>query len=137
MEKTIFKKENGQVRIIATSPEVEKDLVEIKNPCFECKKGYTNKCLKMADEIKRPIGEYEFITDGYQVLDENGVSDSLVISKCANFEIEPVRRRATTKAEIAELKRAKESLLIYYYGGADVKEALQTQSDIERREWFR
>ena len=137
MEKTILRKENGEVRIIESTPEVEKNLIEIKNPCFGCRNGYVTKCPKMADEIKKPIGEYEYITDGYQVLDENGNTESLVIAKCSNFENDVVKPKAKTKEEIEKLKRKKESLLILYYGGENVQEALQTQADIERRERLR
>ncbi len=135
MKRTILKKENGIVRIVDTNVEaVEQFIKETSNPCFECKYGYANKCPKISDEFKKNILEYDYITDGYQVYNENCDVESLVITNCTKFEKEPVRIKAKTKQEITELKALKESLKILYFGGIDIHEANTIQRDIKRRE---
>lgn len=57
-----------------------------KHLCWGCKNGYPSKCPKIFDRENTTIDKFKFIKDGYQIVDENGVVQTFVVSKCANFE---------------------------------------------------
>ena len=133
MKNIVFKKENGEVRIINADDELLHFIrTEVTNPCINCERGYVTKCQKMADEHKN-ISNYDFITDGYQINKENGELESLVICNCTNFENDHKRLKAKTKEQLDELKRLRESIKILYFGGVDIEEANQIQSDLINR----
>ena len=126
MEKTILKKEDGKVRLVTNL-----DLKTIKEMprinCSLCKNGYANKCPKVADIGNKDITKYNFITDGYQINDENGDWEDLIVTECSNYDRDsrtqdPVRREYLC-----------DSLKILVFDGIDVKEATRTQRDLFNR----
>ena len=132
MKPIIVKKENGEVTIVADEESTRSIITEIKNPCFECTNGYVTKCPKMADEVKKNISKYDFITDGYQIYNEDGEVDIFAISKCSNF-VRQEKNKPTTKEEIARLRYLKESIKILYFDAVDIDEADKTHHDLQKR----
>lgn len=128
MNKIVVKKENGEIRIINADLELLHYLESTAtNPCINCEKGYVNKCQKMADGSKKNIARYDFITDGYQINNEDGELLNLVVCECTNFEQDKERPKAKTKEQIAALNYLKESIKILYFGGVDINEADRIQ----------
>ena len=133
MKSIIFKKENGEVRIINANEELLHFIKsEATNPCINCEKGYVTKCQKMADEHKN-ISKYDFITDGYQINREDGELENFVVCNCTNFENDHERVKPKTKEQLIDLNRLKESIKILYFGGVDIDEANQIQRDLVNR----
>ena len=73
---------------------------KFKHLCFSCANAYANKCIKIADLYDKDLCRYNFVTDGYQIVDNSVnrtfVSDDmeesfspknkkLIITKCNNF----------------------------------------------------
>lgn len=134
MERIIIKKENGEVRLVNANEELLHSIkVGYTNPCIECKKGNVIDCKKVADGEKKHIEKYDFITDGYQINDSNGQLENLVVYKCSNYEKQEAKPKPTTKEELQELKRLKESIKILYFNAEDIDEANRIQSDLTRR----
>ena len=125
MGKTIYSKENGVVSIVHEKGGV--------NPCAECANGYASKCPKVFDETKKNIGDYDFITDGEQVYNEKGELESFVVTKCTHFVKEEPKKKPTTQEEILRINRARESIFLYYFNGADLDEASKNRDDLFRR----
>ena len=126
MEEMILKKENGQTTIINPTKE---ELKKIKGSCHMCSQSCinacANKCSKIADIKKKSINDYDYITDGYQIYDENDDTEALIVSKCSNYEKE-IRSKKTAE-QIKRLKELKESLYIYFYD-EDLDENSQSYS---------
>ena len=98
MKSIVYKKENGEVRVINADLELIKSLnSDYNNPCFTCNNGYATKCPKMADRANKDIARYDFITDGYQVNNAEGELQNLVVCSCKNYEEDYPRVKATTK----------------------------------------
>ena len=132
MKSVVFKKENGEVRIINADEEsVRKISSDYTNPCSECIKGYANKCPKMTYGHKKNIANYDFITDGYQVNNENGEFENLVVCKCENFEKDKPRNKSLE--ELKKMKKLAESIKIFYFSAVDVEEANKIQNDLRNR----
>lgn len=55
---------------------------------MNCKNATPNKCSKILDLPKLTIDKYDFITDGYQILDNNDIVDTFVVTKCKNYKRE-------------------------------------------------
>ena len=53
--------------------------------CFDCQNAYIGKCKKVYDVNKRGIEDYDFIIDGFQDVNREGVSERLLVMKCKNF----------------------------------------------------
>ena len=125
MERMYYVKENGVVRIVdeATIEEKKKQAKDSKNNgsniCGDCAYGYAHLCPKMEYGPKKFIGDYEYITDGFQIYDTNGEDEVLAITGCTNFSKEQRQARGYT-----ERKRLSDSLLILFAGGETTNEAL-------------
>ena len=135
MRNIIIKKENGEVSIVDKNDvkKVNEIIKNSTNPCSECIYGYASKCPKICDNVKKNIGEYDYITDGYQKYDKNGELKNFLIQKCNNFEKQTINRKNKTKEELMELKRLKESIKILYFDGIDIREADRIQYDTQKR----
>lgn len=138
MEKTVYMKNNGEVNEVNVT---EQELKEMKfgcfSPCSTCDNGYASKCPKMADRQFKPIEMYDFISDGFEVLDDDGLIDELYITKCNNYVKDRPRKVARTKEEIDELRRLKESIKMLYFDAMDIDEANQTEMDLINRKKYR
>lgn len=53
--------------------------------CFDCQNAYIGKCQKVTDVIKKGIEDYDFIIDGFQATDKQGMSERLLVLRCENF----------------------------------------------------
>jgi len=100
--------------------------------CWEhCVNASVLQCPKIADQVKQKIGEYDFITDGYQIFDANGKVDQFIVTGCDNYvKAEP---KVLTSEEKKRLKIAKESLRMAYFDASSLEEAYLIQADLEAR----
>ena len=79
-----------------------------KHLCFGCKNGYPSKCPKIFDrfimdnieynkidtynktyedyEMNKIIENYPFIREGFQIINEKGITQSLIVSNCTLYE---------------------------------------------------
>ncbi len=127
MERVMINKENGEIRKI-----YDKELINIlrmntANPCNYCDCAYADKCQKIADYKEKDIQKYDFITDGYQINDEDGLLEEFTIINCQNFEKDHLRRKVKTKEELKALRELKNNLKIIYFDACDIKEADEIQ----------
>ena len=138
MEKRIIIKANGE--IVKLYNALENEIKELNrhatNPCGSCRNCYANKCLKVEDTAdKKDIRKYDYITDGFQINDnETGELDYLVVEKCAKYEHDLPRKKATTREEIENLKLLKESIKILFFDAGDLDEADNIQDRLFRRQ---
>ena len=127
MRNTIIKKENGEVEILRGAELINSLKKEPTNPCSNCRNCYASMCPKVEDVRNKDIRKYDFITDGYQVYDENGVMDRFIVSKCNNYEKDLPRKKTRTKEEYLAYRRLFDSLKILAFDGVDVREADRIQ----------
>ena len=131
MSNTILKKENGVVTSLEPTAELLKAIEEGKkcHLCWTtCGKAYANQCPKIADEFKKSIDSYDFITDGIQVIDEKGEVDTFIVEKCNSCE--------KSKKPIITGRKAKElrdALRTAYFGTATTDEAFVLQDELVKR----
>ena len=138
MKNIIIKVDNGEVSYKKTeSASEDKKFVESvsqsKHLCGDCDNCSPAKCLKIFDEVKRVITDYEFITNGYQVYNKEGETRKLFISECNNFIKSKERKRARTAEELHALKQMKANLKMMYFDAEDIEEANQVQYDLLNR----
>lgn len=98
--------------------------------CFDCENCSPAKCLKVFDVKKRNISNYDFISDGYQIIDKNGEIDSFVVSNCNNFKLE--KRQELTIEKKVELKQKRREFVMAYFGASDMDEALEIREELEK-----
>lgn len=130
MEEIIIRKINGESRRTNYKKEIVQKYKKMPHLCMTCDNGCPNKCKKVADERKRNINYYEFITDGFQVvrygINEEGekqfVVDRFVVEKCDNYVKEKEKKHAF-KTESRENMKKRASLIMHYYGTETVEEA--------------
>ncbi len=114
MEEMILKKENGQVTIINPTNEELKKIKESCHMCSECTNARANRCSKIADIYKKCISAYDYISDGYQIYDENDDTAALIVSKCNNFEKE--KETSRTPEQLKRFCELTKGLYAYFYG---------------------
>ena len=134
MEKTILVKVNGEVEKTTVDNEVIRELKkQYSNPCFNCEKGYASKCPKIASDETKSIMDFDFITDGYQIVNKQGELDELIICQCNNYELDHERVKLNTLEAMRRIQRLKESIKILYFDAIDPEEADRVQEDLFRR----
>lgn len=94
-----------------------------KHLCWDCLNGSPAKCKKIHDIEKANIGGYGFISDGYQVFDENNALESFIVSGCKNYVLE--EKRVLSNKDKQELIQKRENLILTYFGANNMKEAAQ------------
>lgn len=100
--------------------------------CWEnCKNATASQCPKIADSVKQKIEDYQFITDGYQIFDENGAMDSFIVTGCKNYRKE-VRKELTPK-EKEKIRLAKEAIRMLYFDAGSIEEAHVIQAELEEK----
>ena len=82
--------------------------------------------------IQKNISDFDFI-DGYQIVNKHRELDEIIISMCANYEVDHERVKPTTFEELERIRRLKESIKILYFAAIDPEEADRVQSDLFRR----
>ena len=105
----------------------------IKHLCSDCANCNPALCQKVEDIEKNTIDKYDFISDGIQAYDGEGIMQYFFVSKCQNFEKDKERVRPKTKEELQRLRMLKESIKINYFGAENIEEADRIQSDLVKR----
>ena len=125
MEMYILEKKDG---IVIKKDYHEEDLPIIKSQnhlCnMACENAYSNKCLKIYEKRKRKIGEYDFITDGIQILTNYDFVDIFIVKKCKKYN----KSEATEKIRPDKLATLIKELRMAYYGTNSIEESY----DIEK-----
>lgn len=111
-------------------------LSEGNHLCGNCVCGHPDKCSKIADRTKKVLSGYEFIKDGYQVVDKtkdrNGLTRNdlvkFVVTKCDNYAYEEAK-----EISLEKLKMLKQELKKAYFGTETYDEAQVLQYDLEKR----
>ena len=132
----ILKKENGVVKEIEPTKEIIKDIRQIgkkEDPrvhlCWEnCANALAGKCDKVTEREKKNIGDYDFITDGIQIIDDNGEIDTFIVSKCKNYV--RTENKKKTQEEIQRLKQIRDGLRTSYFDTETVEEAYLLQDEL-------
>lgn len=130
----ILIKENDQTIIQYITPEMAQNirLKKDKHLCSEdCANAYTNKCPKIADLVKKDIGEYDFIKHGYQVFQPNGELDCFVVQNCMKYEQQ--EQKENTKVRKERAKELKKSLITNYFEAETFEEAEIIQYELAQR----
>ena len=126
---TIYQKTNGITEQIDYTRE-RKNIVESNNKhlCWDCLNGSPSKCKKIYDVRKKNINDYDFIINGYQIVDNNNGLDSFIVSECKNFVLE--EKKELTIQRKAELKQIRRELIMAYFGANDMEEAAEIRDDM-------
>ena len=103
MENNYFVKRTGVISISDVSPDNNKSKRENCHLCAKCHNAQPSMCSKIADEHKKGLIDYDFITEGYQTFDESGESDVLVVEECKNFV--PMKNYGKPKKQLAAYKK--------------------------------
>lgn len=87
---TLKSKRNGIYNLSkkVLSDEIDMTYDRIQNHlCWQnCRKASIASCPKVADRRKKPINKYEFIKDGYQVIDENMHLNKFIVTNCVYYD---------------------------------------------------
>lgn len=121
MENYILEKKDGIVTKKGYCKEKSSKDSKEKHLCsMACKNAYANKCEKVFDIRKRKIGKYGFITDGYQVLNEDGDVEKFIVYSCDNY-VKLATKSKNSQAEINAKIRKREELRMAYYGANSIE----------------
>lgn len=128
MENIVLKKKDGKVEVMNLTPSISKKLNNGEvhlcwGSCHEtfCKHACSSECSKVADKRKRTLEQYPFITDGFQIMDEDGRVEQFVVTGCSKYE--PAGEKELTREEKQRINSAKRGLKTLYFEAADVDEA--------------
>ena len=136
--KLILKKENGETTILEYTEELENKLNEefselsenkggnAGHLCYDCTKGYAGECPKITDRRKKSISKYDYVTDGYQIINENNEVEKFVVAKCKEY----VYAGKTPPKSSAERKRLMDSLSMHYFNASSPEEARRIQREL-------
>ncbi len=117
----VLKKENGVVTEFSSLNDAQ-----IKTKCHlcgNCKNLNPSICSKVEIE-KRRIGEYDYITDGYQVYKNSDETFPIfIVSGCKNYVSEEYKEK---DPKAMEKRRA---LMNMYYDAEDFEEACSIRKD--------
>ena len=137
MKEVILEKKDGIVKNLEFDPEIinkytnsRADDIDPKKRsnvhlCISCQNCYVGKCIKVADRFKKPIDQYDFITEGVQHIRENGLSEEFVIIGCNNYKRDEERK--LTSEEKRRAKKIRTALRLDYFNSNSMQEALLTQ----------
>lgn len=108
-----------------------------KHLCWEnCKNCSPKICPKINDEVKQKIDKYDFITDGYQILNKDGKIDTFVVTNCKNYIYK--KERVLTPEEKRNAIKIKEGLEIMFFDATNLKEARKTEEEwIKNKQLFK
>ena len=97
-----------------------------KHLCWlNCKNATANKCRKIADSKKKNIDEYDFIIDGYQVINEKNLMENFIVTNCLNYEEEFPKK--LTVEDMKRINAARAYIRMEYFDSGSLKEAKSTQ----------
>ena len=123
MENIVIKKVEGKIEWVTLTPEQVSKLSDgsMIHLCWGncsktmCKHAMPSECKKVADR-KKDIQNYDFITDGFQDLE-----DTLIVTKCNNYE--PVGEKTLTVEQKRNIKQSGNSMITGYFGAENLEEA--------------
>lgn len=128
MENVILKKKEGKIIAIKLTPSVTQ---RINNDCElhlcweNCKNAEPNMCKKVADKRKKYLDQYPFVTNGYQVIGEDGKVKQFKVTECANYE--KVEKKPLTAEDKKRIRKAKDGLITQYFNSETTDQAYVTQ----------
>ena len=107
MKKKALLKENGETKLVDYTKELRKIMndKEETHLCWEyCVNADVLDCQKVADNFKKTIDQYEFITDGIQTFDKYNQVELFKVLGCENYQsvddIEKEKERGREKIYI-------------------------------------
>lgn len=124
---------NGMDLLIekSLSDELDRLYKTLGSSCWDCANGYVGSCEKIADyPEKKDIGEYPFITDGFQWY-VNDELERFSVIRCSNYEKAsksiPLSERGRKRAEINKIRirEAKELIHLLYRDVDTLGEAIE------------
>lgn len=93
-----------------------------KHLCWEnCKNASPDRCEKVRDYVKRSINDYDFIIDGYQILDNNDKVDTFIVSECSNYEEQKPKKLSNYDG--LRIRELKENIFMEYFEAETLEEA--------------
>ena len=132
MENKYLKKENGITKLELGKPDILDKLAQEKENyhlCFSCSLNCVVNCRKVLDKKKQIISNYDFITGGYQVFNDEDEIDRFVVTDCDNY-VPEVKKGKPTKEEAKRIKKAREDLKMLYFGTNTYEEACIKQIEM-------
>ena len=83
----MYKKEDGTVeKYMVPTDFVETTLFDAYHLCaFDCINSCENGCSKMMNMQNEMIDSYEFITNGFQIFDEEGNLEKICVFECNDY----------------------------------------------------
>lgn len=100
--------------------------------CWEdCFNASADKCPKVRNKIKLSIDKYDFIQEGYQILNKKGEIDRFIVTKCDKYE--KATPQAMTQAQKERIKKIKDGLRIAYFDAETIEEAYVIQNDLIKK----
>lgn len=125
MKKIVLLKENGEIKEVSYS-ELFENVCSVHLCWNECANATPLKCKKIYDKKKQTIDNYEFITDGFQIIKGNNKVDRFHVSGCNYYEKEPEKEKLTADL-IQYYNDIKRNIAMLYYDTDTVEEADELQ----------
>ena len=125
-EMGVLKKIQGDCVLVRELVPIETAIVpdEVRHLCNSCNNACPNNCDKVLDLPKQTIDNYSFISEGYQILNDDGSVDRFIVIGCKNYELNPVR-------EINDSQRkARNNVKMIYFGANSIEEANLIQREL-------
>ena len=136
MNKVVLLKENGKVTETEYTQDLKKNILDNNSHLcgYHCANANPNLCPKVCDRYKKNIDSdrYDFITDGYQIFDENGKLKSFIVSGCKLYKREVSKKKETVK-DAKAARELREGLWKLYFGTDNIEEAYMIQASLARR----
>ena len=134
MGEKIFYKKNGVVKKVSSKPNLAANVdgEKVQHLCWQyCVNANPINCPKIRDFEKKNLEDYDFITDGYQIVDKNGDIDTFFVHKCSNYK--KSLPKPFTKEERIKKRAAKKGLMIGYFDTLTIEEAYELQRQLIER----
>lgn len=134
MNNVILKKENGVVSVIEYDPTLfeEESKKKAVHLCWEhCTNACVGQCQKITDYRKKTIDKYDFISDGMQIMDDDGKIDRFLVTGCNNYK--KAEQKVQTAEQKRRLKNLRDGLKMAYFDALTLQEANQVQTDLIAR----
>lgn len=129
MKKIVLQKENGETIELDYSELFENngrnDGIHL---CWEnCANATPRRCKKIYDLPKQTIDNYDFITDGFQIVngDQRKV-DRFIVTGCNHYEEEPEREKMSVE-ERKRINDIRRNMAMLYYEADTIEEAEEIQ----------
>lgn len=91
-----------------------------KHLCWEnCVNASVKKCERMRDGMLGNLCNYEFITDGYQVINDSGLCEKMIVTGCQRYE----QSKPREVTSIAARKKGIDAMYIHFFDTETVQEA--------------